>query len=165
MASVSYSDPLVNFTTSNYTGFMVGPMVEFNLPLIGLGVEAAALYSEKGFSINQANYKTSNIDIPVSLKWKIGLPILKFYLAAGPYFSFGMGNSVDILGTSVGMPTFEKEGMGVGANISGGVELFKRLQVGVNYGYGFTNTNEITIGNDVITTKDRIVSVTAAILF
>ena len=35
----------------SYTGFFAGPMMEFQIPIIGAGVDAAILYSQKGMEI------------------------------------------------------------------------------------------------------------------
>ena len=32
----------------SYTGFFFGPMAELQIPIIGIGVDASALYSQKG---------------------------------------------------------------------------------------------------------------------
>ena len=32
----------------NVTGFQIGPMIETTIPLIGIGLDAAILYSQKG---------------------------------------------------------------------------------------------------------------------
>lgn len=35
------------FSSDNRTGFFIGPMAEFTLPIVGLGVDAALLYDNK----------------------------------------------------------------------------------------------------------------------
>ncbi len=80
----------------NVTGFQIGPMIETTIPLIGIGLDAAILYSQKGMDVKSeagtsTNVKTDYIDVPVNLKWKFGLPIIKGYLAAGPYIGFRVG--------------------------------------------------------------------------
>ena len=39
---------LDNKVGDNTTGFFVGPMVDVTLPIIGLGIDVAALYSQSG---------------------------------------------------------------------------------------------------------------------
>ena len=69
----------------NSTGFFIGPMAEVTLPIIGLGVDGALLYSQRG----KGEYKEQGIEVPVNLKYTIGLgSTLGFYLAAGPDFFF-----------------------------------------------------------------------------
>ncbi|MBO5679617.1 MAG: porin family protein, partial [Bacteroidaceae bacterium] len=35
---------------SNYTGFFIGPKAEVRIPILGFGIEAAAMYAQKGMS-------------------------------------------------------------------------------------------------------------------
>ena len=68
----------------NSTGFFIGPMAEFTIPVIGLGIDGALMYSQRG-----DEYKQQGIEIPVNLKYTIGLgSMLGVYVAAGPDFFF-----------------------------------------------------------------------------
>ena len=80
ISSVHFSEEILN--SDNITGFHIGPMMEFMVPVAGLGVDAAVLYSQKGLSTAGETMKTDYIEIPVNLKWKCGIPIIKFYAAA-----------------------------------------------------------------------------------
>ena len=80
-----------NFKKDNFTGFFIGPMAEFNIPIVGLGVDAALLFAQRGIKVSDADadvtVKQNGIDIPVNLKYNIGLGSLAgIYLAAGPDF-------------------------------------------------------------------------------
>lgn len=73
----------------NSTGFFFGPMAEITIPVIGLGVDGALLYSQKGDKMEGLDMKQSGLDIPVNLKYSIGLgSMLGIYVAAGPDFFF-----------------------------------------------------------------------------
>ena len=52
----------------NSTGFFFGPMAEITIPVIGLGVDGALLYSQKGDKMEGLDMKQSGLDIPVNLK-------------------------------------------------------------------------------------------------
>ena len=39
------------FNVGNYTGFFIGPKAEVRIPVIGVGVEVAALYANKGMKL------------------------------------------------------------------------------------------------------------------
>ena len=41
---------LKGYDSDNTAGFFIGPMVEATIPLVGLGVDGALLYSQKGES-------------------------------------------------------------------------------------------------------------------
>ena len=111
----------------NDMGFFVGPMLDVTIPLIGLGVDGALMYSQRG----GGDYKQSGLEIPINLKYNIGLgSILGIYVAVGPDFFF---NFKDVKVSGV-----EKEDCQVGLNLGAGVKLLKHLQVGVNYQWGLT---------------------------
>ncbi len=152
----------------NVTGFQIGPMIETTIPLIGVGLDAAILYSQKGMDVKSetgtsTNVKTDYIDVPVNLKWKFGLPIIKGYLAAGPYIGFRVGGDKfwEIPGSVVGQ--VKAKNFSAGLNFGAGVELISHLQVGINYGLGLTDNYSAEKYD--LNAKNRGWSVTAAILF
>ena len=152
----------------NVTGFQIGPMIETTIPLIVVGLDAAILYSQKGMDVKSetgtsTNVKTDYIDVPVNLKWKFGLPIIKGYLAAGPYIGFRVGGDKfwEIPGSVVGQ--VKAKNFSAGLNFGAGVELISHLQVGINYGLGLTDNYSAEKYD--LNAKNRGWSVTAAILF
>ena len=119
--------------------------------------------SETGTS---TNVKTDYIDVPVNLKWKFGLPIIKGYLAAGPYIGFRVGGDKfwDIPGSVADQ--VKAKNFSAGLNFGAGVELISHLQVGFNYGLGLTDNYSIEKVNlSDGAGKNRGWSITAAILF
>ena len=151
----------------NVTGFQIGPMFETTIPLVGVGIDAAILYSQKGMDvksdIENTEVKTDYIDIPVNLKWKFGIPLVKAYLAAGPYASFRVGGDKfwEVPESIVGQ--VKAKSFSAGLKFGAGVELVKHLQVGFNYCLGLSDNYSAEDYN--LTTKNRGWSVTAAILF
>ena len=80
-------------SSSNRTGFSIGPTLKFTLPVVGLGIDAAALYDQREAKSNDKTIKTQNINIPINLRYIIGLgSIVGIYFAAGPQFGFNVGN-------------------------------------------------------------------------
>lgn len=149
----------------NVTGFQIGPMAEFTVPLLGIGMDAALLYSQKGLEYESESYKSDYLDIPVNLKWKFGLPVVKGYFTAGPYASFRIGGDKvwDIPGDVVGK--FKSKNFGAGLNFGAGVELVKHLQVGFNYDLGLTDNYGGVDELSDVKGKSRGWSITAAVLF
>lgn len=106
----------------NSTGFFVGPMAEVTLPILGLGLDGALMYSQRG----KDEYKEQGIEIPVNLKYTIGLgSMLGFYLAAGPDFFFNF-KDIDWEG-------IEAKKTQVALNLGAGLKLLRKLQVGITY--------------------------------
>lgn len=172
ISSVHFDSDLLE--ADNVTGFHVGPMIETSLPLVGVGLDAALLYSQRGLETKsvggvKTSIKNDYIDVPVNLKWKFGLPIIKAYLSAGPYFAFRVGGDKfwDIPGSIADQ--VRAKNFNAGLNFGAGVELIKHLQVGFTYGLGLTDNYSVSgiKSSDVYKTagKNRGWSVTAAILF
>ena len=129
----------------NLNTFKIGPTVEIMFPVMDFGVEASILYNNNKMDVayledSSTPIKVTNhyIDIPVNLKYKFGLisPV-KIYAAAGPYAKIHVGGDdikfADVT-DDIKAKTFE-----AGVNLGLGVELFKRLAVGVNYGLQLTD--------------------------
>ena len=74
-----------NDAKESSTGFFIGPMAEITLPVIGLGIDGALLFSQRG----KDEAKQQGLEIPVNLKYTSGLgSMFGIYLAAGPDFFF-----------------------------------------------------------------------------
>lgn len=113
-----------NINSDNTTGFFIGPMAEVTIPVVGLGVDGALLYSQRG----EDDWKQQGIELPVNLKYTFGLgSMLGLYVAAGPDFFF---NFKDVKWDGM---VIEKKNTQVGLNLGAGVKLLKHLQIGVNY--------------------------------
>ena len=160
ISSVHFNSDIID--SDNITGFQIGPMIETTLPLVGVGVDAAILYSQKGWKLKDSdeNLKSNYLDVPVNLKWKFGLPAVKGYLAAGPYIGFRLGGD-DFLDGLLGQ--VKEKTFSAGLNFGAGVELVSHLQVGINYGLGLTDNYSISKYD--VGSKNRGWSITAAFLF
>lgn len=163
-----------NFKADNGCGFTGGVMTEFQIPVIGLCLDASLMYTRMNSIIDQAvaadgteMVKTSGknfFQIPINVKWKIGLPVVgKFlspYIFTGPDFAFKLGGSDDVFKTK----TFQ-----CAWNIGLGVELLRHVQVGASYGFGMnTVLKQVTPINNTskdIKGKNNYWTVTAAYLF
>ena len=151
LASASLSDAWdAKGNADNYTGFFIGPMVDITIPIIGLGVDGALMYSQKGAKISfddlgSTTFKQQGIEIPVNLKYSIGLgSSASIYFAAGPSFFFNMNSDDDLTFDSVkGSLDYDKSE--VSLNLGVGVKLLKHLQLGVNYNMGLTDSAKAKI--------------------
>lgn len=165
ISSVHFNKEVVG--KDNVTGFNIGPMLEVMAPAMGVGFDAAILYSQKGIGVKSdkdgKDVKNDYIDVPVNLKWKFGLPIIKGYVAAGPYIGFRVGGEKfwDIP-NSVG-DQLKAKNFNAGLNLGAGVELVSHLQVGFNYALGLTE--DYSASKIDLNGKNRGWSITAAILF
>lgn len=154
LSKASLSDVPGNFKKDNFTGFFIGPMAELNIPIVGLGVDASLLFAQRGIKVSEAGdnitVKQNGIDIPVNLKYTIGLGSLAgIYLAAGPDFYFDFEKKTGI----------DKKKAEVGINVGAGVKLLNHLQVGANYNIPLGDTADIKGTNGSYKTKTWQVSV------
>ena len=158
------------FQTDNFTGFQIGPIVEF-AGITGFGVDAAILYSQQGLKTKGApifafEEKVSTLDIPVNLKLKLSLADkIGCYFSAGPYASFKIDDQTSVNQLRM---QWENKKFGVGLNLGTGVELLKHLQVGVNYQIALNDDySDFSFLSDIknIKAKTRIWSLTAAYFF
>lgn len=121
----------------NETGFFIGPMAEFTIPIVGVGADIAALYSQSDLGTDgYQSMKLKTFAVPVNLKWSFGLgSMLGVYIAAGPQFDFNIGNKSwsDELSLKKSTTSF---------NVGAGLKLIRHLQLGVNYNFALSNTGK-----------------------
>ena len=136
--------------SDNSTGFFIGPMSEFTLPIVGLGIDGAVMFSQRG----KDEFKQQGLEIPVNLKFSFGLgSMLGAYLAAGPDFFYNF-KDLKVEGG-------EAKKAQVALNLGAGVKLLRKLQVGVNYQIPMGNSFEL--GN--VDIKNKTWQVSLAYMF
>lgn len=147
----------------NSTGFFIGPMAEVTIPIIGLGVDGALLYSQKGDKEDGVDMKQAGLDIPINLKYSIGLgSLLGIYVAAGPDFFFNFKGDEKFIDEAMEL---EKKKAQVGINIGAGVKLIKHLQVGFNYNIPFGDSFTWKAAGQAIGAKNKTWQISAAYMF
>ena len=136
------------------TGFFIGPMAEVTLPIVGLGVDGALLFSQRG----KDEAKQQGIEIPVNLKYTIGLgSMFGIYLAAGPDFFFNF-KDIDI-------ENVEAKKTQVAVNLGAGLKLLRKLQVGVTYQIPMGDSFEWKDASQVFGAKNKTWQVSLAYIF
>ncbi len=153
------------YSSDNRTGFFIGPMVEFTLPVIGLGVDGALLYSQKdlkaGIGDTSDTGESQGLDVPINLKYTFGLGDLAgIYVAAGPDFYFDFSKGKKFEGGEV-----DKKKAQLGFNLGAGVKLLNHLQIGMNYNIPLGDAGAFKFGDNAIEYKTKTWQVSAAYLF
>ncbi|MBR4380031.1 MAG: porin family protein [Bacteroidaceae bacterium] len=145
----------LNNVKDNSTGFFIGPMIEATVPIIGIGVDGALMYSQRG----SGELKQQGIEVPLNLKYTIGLgDMAAIFLAAGPDFYFNL-KDVDIA-------AIKKKDAQVGLNLGGGVKLLNHLQIGVNYQFALGNSFDLKgISNANVKNKLNTWQISLAYMF
>lgn len=153
------------FDGSNRTGYNIGAMLEFSVPLTGLGVDASLMYVRRNaeFMSSTGSALKNNrdyIDIPINLKWKLGLPVIGRvvtpYLATGPSFAF-------LTSRRAFEDAYQNKKFDTSWNFGFGVELCHKVQVGASYGLGLTKALKSVgaTGTSNIEGKNRYWTITA----
>ena len=156
VTSMSISSKVLD--SNNRAGFFIGPTVKFTLPLVGLGIDASALYDQReaklkgevdGYEADlNTKVKQQAINIPVNLRYTFGLgDIAGVYLAAGPQFGFNVGDkNFDMLKAA----NYKLKSTNFSVNVGAGVTLINHLEIGFNYNIACGKTGEVT-GKSVAT--------------
>lgn len=148
------------FDASNRTGFFVGPTIMVQLPLVGLGIDASALYDQREAKIKVGNTTTKEtlrsqaINIPINLRYGWGLSSMaNIFLFAGPQFGFNVGDKDQKITES---STWSVKNSNFSLNFGAGVTLLSHLQLTANYNVvcGKTSDATITEGLEQLTNKE-----------
>ena len=98
MSNISVKDAADNVGTAvkSRTGFFVGPTVKFTLPLVGLGIDASALYDQREGKAGDETIKSQSIQIPINVRYGFGLgSVAEVFAFAGPQFGFKLSGDKD----------------------------------------------------------------------
>lgn len=160
ITSMSISSDVV--TKSNQTGFFVGPTAKFTLPIVGLGIDAAALYDQREAKWSNGDESSTvsekSINIPINLRYSIGLGSLaSIYLAAGPQFGFNIGGKNYNWDDET---NYELKKSNISINVGAGVSLANHLEIGCTYNIACGKTGEFTYTTAVEAASKEIVSKT-----
>ena len=169
------------YGSDNRAGFYVGPTLKISLPL-SFGIDIAALYDQRSSkvdmidvkdapannegvtqlsSLNTYDIKQKSIQIPVNVRYNIGLGSeAGIYLAVGHQFGFPVGDKV--YNTAVG--EYRLKDANLSFNFGAGVYLLEHLEVGFTYNLAAGKSGEFTGYRD-IDTHNNAWQIGAAIYF
>lgn len=142
------------FDADNQTGFFIGPTVKFTLPIVGLGIDASALYDQRDAKITvedngasvESKIKNQSINIPINLRYGVGLgSTASVYLFAGPQFGFNVGDKNQSIFKDMGGWRLKSSTFSV--NVGLGAMLLSHLQISANYNIACGKTGETTVSS------------------
>jgi hypothetical protein len=147
------------FDKSNQTGFFIGPTLNFTLPVVGLGIDASALYDQRSAKIegSEDKLKQQSIQIPINLRYGFGLGnTASFYIFAGPQFGFNIGDkSANIVDNAL---EWRLKDSNLSANVGVGLMLLNHLQVSANYNIALGTTGETNVLSSTTSTVANLVT-------
>jgi hypothetical protein len=144
MSNVSVKD--AESSVKSRTGFFVGPTIKFTLPIIGLGIDASALYDQREGKAGDEVIKSSSIQIPINVRYGVGLgSIAEVFAFAGPQFGFKLSGDKNF-----GTAEWTLKSSNLSANIGIGATVLSKLQAKLNYNVALGKTGEFeSVGSTV----------------
>ena len=132
----SYKHARETLTLDNSIGWQAGALLQFKVPIVGLGVQPELLYTVKKAKVGDESNSIHYFEVPVNAFWSFNLIVVRPYLMAGPYFSYAVDFSGDVFKSQV-----EKFDWGIG--LGAGAEIWK-LQIGARYSWGLQNVSNVS---------------------
>lgn len=137
------------FDASNRVGWFIGPTIKINLPLTGLGIDAAALYDYRSANVKydtsnaeEKTIKQQSFNIPINLRYGLGLgSTASLFFFAGPQFGFNVGTK-NFKWNDTSNYALKKSNFSV--NVGLGLSLLKHLELAANYNIACGKTADIT---------------------
>lgn len=153
LSSLKLNDDM--FTSDNKNGFFIGPMMKVSLPLTGLGFDIAALYNQREAKMRYADdvvggdlsrrttIKQKTIDVPVNLRYSIGLASMaNVYFFGGPQWSINVGDE-NFKWNEASSYSLKKNTLSF--NIGAGLTFLQHIQASVNYNIEASKSGKMEI--------------------
>lgn len=135
------------FNTDNKLGWFVGPTLQVSLPIGGLGVDIAGLYNQKKYEVNGESIKQQSILVPVNARLNLGIgSTAGLYVAAGPQFSFNIGDDKFEWKKADVENTFQLKKSAFSVNLGAGIYFSDHLEIGFAYNIALGSTADATWG-------------------
>ena len=137
-----------DLSSTNRSGFFIGPSVKIGIPVLPIGFEVAALYDQRDAKLSttangEETLSQKSINIPVNIRYELGLgDMAGIYVAAGPQFGFNIGdksfNFDDVA-------DYKLKDSNLSINLGAGLRLVKHLEIGFNYNIALGKTGEFNV--------------------
>lgn len=153
LSSLKLNDDM--FTSDNKNGFFIGPMMKVSLPLTGLGFDISVLYDQREAKMHYASdvtggdlslrttIKQKTIDVPVNLRYSIGLASMaNVYFFGGPQWSINVGDE-NFKWNSASSYSLKKNTLSF--NFGAGFTFLQHVQASVNYNIEASKSGKMEI--------------------
>ena len=144
---------------NNQVGYTAGAIVDFDLPVQGLGLEAGAKYTKHTYG--KPSMEQYSVDVPIHVRYRLEVPVVEKVVApyafTGPSVSAGVSNK---------MPTrLSDVKMSLSWNVGAGVEMFKHVRVAATYSIQVSKTDVVNNGSLVRGKKGNCWTISASYMF
>ena len=126
--------------SDNRVGYTAGLLLDFNIPAIGVGIEASAMYTHRDnrLSDDYGIFKRHYFDVPVYARYRLDLPSIRHivapYVYTGPCFAFLFNENAP--------DNYDNAKTHLSWDVGAGAELFRHLRLSATYGLGITRAME-----------------------
>ena len=135
----------------NKTGFHVGVLYKFQIPLVGVAVQPELIYSQtkgdielkySGLTSFKSDVSVDYLQLPVSLQWGPDLLMFRPFVDVTPFVGYALNNEasgVKLQGEFMSKVQNKWEGVNrleYGLGLGGGIEIWK-LQLVCRYNWNF----------------------------
>ena len=122
-----------------------GPTLQVSLPIGGLGIDIAGLYNQKKYEVNGESIKQQSILVPVNARLNLGIgSTAGLYVAAGPQFSFNIGDDKFEWKKADVENTFQLKKSAFSVNLGAGIYFSDHLEIGFAYNIALGSTADAT---------------------
>ena len=131
---------------SNRMGWFVGPTVKFTLPVVGMGVDVAALYDQRDLKVDDTVFKQKSVVLQGSARFGVGIgEMLGIFFKAGPQFSFNVGDDfVHWLTTEEEYKQWSLQETMLSINMGVGVTFAAHFEADLRYNVPISKTSDFT---------------------
>lgn len=131
---------------SNRAGFYVGPQVKFQLPVVGLGIDVAALYNRRNVKVEHENLTQQSLLIPAHIRYGANIGnVLGVFLCAGPQLSFNIGDDIFYWRDEESNNNqYSLQNTLLSMNFGGGVDIGPNLEATIYYNVPLGKTADFT---------------------
>ena len=136
-----------NLQKDNRAGFYIGPTVKFTVPIVGLSVDASALYDQRSTEVTNEGETQSIISrqlaIPVNVRYGWGLgSVADIFLFAGPQVAFNFSKDKSLFNNAADWSWKESN---FSVNVGLGCTILSHVELKANYNIACGKTGEATI--------------------
>ena len=130
----------------NRIGWFAGPIVKFTLPVVGMGVDVAALYDQRDLKIDNTVFKQKSVVVQGTARYGVGIgDLLGIFVKAGPQFSFNVGDDfMHWLTTKEEYKQWSLQETMLSINLSAGVSFAKHFEADIRYNIPISKTSDFT---------------------
>ena len=132
----------------NRAGFYIGPTVKFTVPIVGLSLDASALYDQRSTEVagedgSKESLITRQLAIPVNVRYGWGLgSVADIFLFAGPQVAFNFAKDKNVF-NNMGDWSWKTSNFSV--NVGLGCTILSHVELKANYNIACGKTGEATI--------------------